>query len=75
MYFALSMFVIFFLSTVTEASSQEKQSLVEECIRKELVDPWEVEETGEEFIHLALVLSGKGVDLERHASMANRYIT
>ena len=72
MYFALSMFVIFFLSTVTEASSQEKQSLVEECIRKELVDPWEVEETGEEFIHLALVLSGKDDNLERHASMADR---
>ena len=66
------MLAILVLSTATVTSSQEKKSLVEECISKELVDPWEIEETGEEFIHLALVLSGKGVDLERHASMADR---
>ena len=73
MYFSLSMLAI--LSTATVTSGQEKKSLLEGCINKELVEPWEIKETGEEFIHLALVLSGKGVDLERHASMANRYIT
>jgi len=62
------------LSTATVTSGQEKKSLLEGCINKELVDPWEIKETGEEFIHLALVLSGKGVDLERHASMADRFL-
>ena len=59
------------------SSNQEEQniSLVKKCINKELVDPWEIKVRGREFIHLALVLSGKGDDLERHASMANRYIT
>ena len=70
MHFSLSMLAI--LSTATVTSGQEKKSLLEGCISNELVDPWEIKETGEEFIHLALVLSGKGVDLERHASMADR---
>ena len=74
MYFSLSMLAILLLSTVTETRSEEEKSLVEECISKQLVDPWQIEETGEEFIHLALVLSGKDVNLERHAMMADRYI-
>ena len=70
MHFSLSMLAI--LSTAPVTSGQEKKSLLEGCINKELVDPWEIEETGEEFIHLALVLSGKGANLERHAIMADR---
>ena len=72
MYFSLSMLAILILSPPTVTSSQEEKSLLEECISKELVDPWEIKETGEEFIHLALVLSGKGVNLDRHTIMADR---
>ena len=72
MYFSLSLLATLILSPSTVTTSQEEKSLLEECIFKELVDPWEIKETGEEFIHLALVLSGKGVNLDRHATMADR---
>ena len=53
--------------------SQEDNSLLESCIRKQLVEPWDIREIGEDFIHLAIVLSGEGANLERHAIMADRY--
>ena len=73
MHFPLALLAILILSPATVRSSQEeKKSLLQECIRQELVDPWQIKVTGEEFIHLALILSGTGANLERHATMADR---
>ena len=71
MHFPLATLAILILSPAT-VTSEEKESLLQECISHELVDPWQIKVTGEEFIHLALVLSGKGANLERHAIMADR---
>ena len=59
------------------SSNQEEQniSLVQKCINKELVDPWEIKVRGREFIHLALVLSGTSVDIERHVGMTDRLLS
>ena len=59
------------------SSNQEEQniSLVQKCISKELVDPWEIKVWGREFIHLALVLSGNRVDIDRHVGMADRLLS
>ena len=59
------------------SSNQEEQniSLVQKCISKELVDPWEIKVRGREFIHLALVLSGNRVDIDRHVGMADRLLS
>ena len=55
------MLAILILSPASVTSSQEeKKSLLEEWMSKELVHPWQIKVTGEEFIHLALVLSGQG---------------
>ena len=58
-------------------SNQEEQniSLVQKCISKELVDPWDIKVRGREFIHLALVLSGNTVDIDRHVGMADRLLS
>ena len=69
--FLLTMLTILLFSP--SMGSQEDNSLLESCIRKQLVEPWDIREIGEDFIHLAIVLSGEGANLERHAIMADRY--
>ena len=74
----ISLFLLMAIfSLFPTSSNQEEQniSLVQKCISKELVDPWEIKVRGREFIHLALVLSGNSVDIERHVGMADRLLS
>ena len=51
MHFPLALLAILILSPATVINSQEeKKSLLQECIIQELVDPWQIKVTGEEFL-------------------------
>ena len=49
-------------------------SLVKDCVNRELVDPWDVRERGEHFIHLAMIISGGKEDIEHFTSKADRLL-
>ena len=50
MHFPMAMLAILILSPATVENSQEKKSLLQECISQELVDPWQIKVTGKKRI-------------------------
>ena len=49
-------------------------NLVKDCINRELVNPWDLKESGEDFIHLAMIISGGEEDIEHFTSKADRLL-